>query len=120
MTFLTVLWIDEMATETGTISGSTAVTIVDSPTPSVERQVMALFCNRDTVDHTLTIQLTDGSSTTIIYENTIYQGETLAWSIGTALAIDDPSFTIEALLEGAVSVNNVTFIARWKDVEPIP
>ena len=98
-------------------SGMTAVTAVGSPASAAQRMVRTISVfNKDTITHTVTLQLFDGTNTWLIDRQSIPAGGRYIWGTGDEIIVlDTTSKLIQVILGEAHAALALHIVSSWAD-----
>lgn len=103
----------------GELNGTTEVILIRPPRPGSSRRTdlfVAIF-NEDTVDIDLEVYLISGTLRHNIFDGTIAADGRFRWSSksGEEYELDESYKSIRTVLGGAVTTNQPTWYARWRE-----
>ena len=103
----------------GELNGTTEVILIRPPRPGSSRRTdlfVAIF-NEDTLDIDLEVYLISGTLRHNIFDGTIAAGGRfrLPHNSGEGYVLDESDKSIRAVLGGAVTTNQPTWYANWRE-----
>jgi hypothetical protein len=98
----------------GSTNSTTLVEVVAAPGASTRRLVKTITVyNRDTAAATVTLSLDDNTTEFTFWKGTLAVGDTLVWN--DPLVLDSTTDSINIVLAGAVTTNQLYFTAHYGD-----
>ena len=99
----------------GTSNGTTPVEVVAAPGSSTKRVIKSMIVyNNDTVSATITITYDNGTTERTLCKVTLAAGDQLY--LNDTIVLDDVSSSINLVLSGAVTTNELDWSAHYGDV----